>query len=82
MCTDGLVEMRGKDIGVGLATLFESAAHPAASMDDACDTIIRALGARGGRKDDVALLMAVEPREAAPARRLVRGRLAAWGWRS
>ncbi|MGC9495774.1 SpoIIE family protein phosphatase [Streptomyces sp. WG7] len=58
MCTDGLVEVRGEDIGVGLATLCESAAHPAASMDDACDTIIRALGTHGGRRDDVALLMA------------------------
>ncbi|MER5992131.1 SpoIIE family protein phosphatase [Streptomyces viridosporus] len=58
MCTDGLVEVRGEDIGVGLAALCESAAHPAASMDDACDTIIRALNTRGGRKDDVALLMA------------------------
>ncbi|MHC0431956.1 SpoIIE family protein phosphatase [Streptomyces sp. O3] len=64
MCTDGLVEVRGTDIGVGLAALCESAAHPAASMDDACDTIIRALAAtfsvsgHGDRKDDVALLMA------------------------
>jgi hypothetical protein len=58
MCTDGLVEVRGEDIGVGLATLTESAAHPAASMDAACDAIIRALDPRGGRKDDVALLMA------------------------
>ncbi|MEV5933054.1 SpoIIE family protein phosphatase [Streptomyces sp. NPDC052079] len=75
MCTDGLVEVRGEDIGVGLATLCESAAHPAASMDDACDTIIRALAAtfseagRGGRKDDVALLMArlsgIEPDDVA-----------------
>ncbi|MFJ4364646.1 ATP-binding SpoIIE family protein phosphatase [Streptomyces chartreusis] len=69
MCTDGLVEMRGEDIGVGLATLCESAAHPAASMDDACDTIIRALNTRGGRKDDVALLMArlngIEPEDVA-----------------
>ncbi|ALC19622.1 SpoIIE family protein phosphatase [Streptomyces pristinaespiralis] len=95
MCTDGLVEVRGEDIGVGLATLCESAAHPAASMDEACDTIIRALNTRGGRKDDVALLMArlngidpgsvatwelsLEPREAARARRLVRGQLNAWG---
>ncbi|WP_408056374.1 ATP-binding SpoIIE family protein phosphatase [Streptomyces mesophilus] len=94
MCTDGLVEMRGEDIGVGLATLCESAAHPAASMDDACDTIIRALNTRGGRKDDVALLMArlngvmpedvahwqlaLDPREVGRARRLVRERLAAW----
>ncbi|MEE1926929.1 SpoIIE family protein phosphatase [Streptomyces sp. TRM 70351] len=61
MCTDGLVEVRGQDIGAGLAALCESAAHPAASMDDACDTIIRSLAAASpqrGRGDDVALLMA------------------------
>ncbi|MFG3660055.1 SpoIIE family protein phosphatase [Streptomyces sp. NPDC047706] len=95
MCTDGLVEMRGEDIGVGLATLCESAAHPAASMDAACDTIIRALGARGGRKDDVALLMArlggiaagdvverrfpLDPAEVGRARAVVRERLHEWG---
>ncbi|MFD0309072.1 SpoIIE family protein phosphatase [Streptomyces sp. NPDC127119] len=95
MCTDGLVEVRGEDIGVGLATLCESAAHPAASMDDACDTIIRALNTRGGRKDDVALLMARlngigpedvaewrighDPREAGRARAAVREQLHAWG---
>ncbi|MFF1692559.1 SpoIIE family protein phosphatase [Streptomyces sp. NPDC058257] len=94
MCTDGLVEVRGEDIGVGLATLTESAAHPAASMDDACDTIIRALNTRGGRKDDVALLMArlngvadedvaswrlaVDPSEVSRARDLVRGQLITW----
>ncbi|MBD0841654.1 SpoIIE family protein phosphatase [Streptomyces sp. TRM68416] len=95
MCTDGLVEVRGEDIGVGLATLCESAAHPAASMDDACDTIIRALNTRGGRKDDVALLMArlngVEPADVAEwrlalapaevgrARAVVREQLHDWG---
>ncbi|MDT0405648.1 SpoIIE family protein phosphatase [Streptomyces edwardsiae] len=95
MCTDGLVEVRGEDIGVGLATLCESAAHPAASMDDACDTIIRALNTRGGRKDDVALLMArlggiepddvaewriaPEPSEAGRARAVVREQLYEWG---
>jgi serine phosphatase RsbU (regulator of sigma subunit) len=95
LCTDGLVEVRGQDIGTGLAALCESAAHPAASMDDACDTIIRALNPRGGRKDDVALLMArlngipredvatweldVDPREAGRARRLVRQTLHGWG---
>ncbi|CAM5690488.1 hypothetical protein SPURM210S_04317 [Streptomyces purpurascens] len=71
MCTDGLVEVRGEDIGVGLATLCESAAHPAASMDDACDTIIRSLNTCGGRKDDVALLMArlngIEPDDRSPS---------------
>ncbi|WP_329473257.1 SpoIIE family protein phosphatase [Streptomyces sp. NBC_01723] len=95
MCTDGLVEMRGEDIGVGLATLCESAAHPAASMDEACDTIIRALGTRGGRKDDVALLMtrlngiepdavaewrlARDPSEVGRARAAVREQLHDWG---
>jgi len=94
MCTDGLVEVRGEDIGVGLATLCESAAHPAASMDDACDTIIRALNTRGGRKDDVALLMArlngiepddvaewrlaLDPVEAGRARAVVREQLHGW----
>ncbi|MFJ5772997.1 SpoIIE family protein phosphatase [Streptomyces sp. NPDC093094] len=95
MCTDGLVEMRGEDIGVGLATLCESAAHPAASMDHACDTIIRALNTRGGRKDDVALLMArlngiepgdvarwrlpLDPAEVPRARAVVREQLHVWG---
>ena len=95
LCTDGLVEVRGQDIGTGLAALCASAAHPAASMDDACDTIIRALNPRGGRKDDVALLMArlngiprqdvatweldIDPREAGRARRLVRQTLHGWG---
>ncbi|MFD8373388.1 SpoIIE family protein phosphatase [Streptomyces sp. NPDC059688] len=94
LCTDGLVEVRGSDIGEGLAALCESAAHPAASMDDACDTIIRALNTRGGRKDDVALLMArlngipddhvaewrldAEPLAVPRARRLVRERLLTW----
>ncbi|MEU9881763.1 ATP-binding SpoIIE family protein phosphatase [Streptomyces phaeochromogenes] len=98
MCTDGLVEVRGEDIGVGLATLCESAAHPAASMDDACDTIIRALNTRGGRKDDVALLMArlngIEPedvarwrighdrKEVGRARAVVREQLHVWGFNS
>ncbi|MFH0515739.1 SpoIIE family protein phosphatase [Streptomyces sp. M41] len=95
MCTDGLVEMRGEDIGVGLATLCESAAHPAAAMDDACDTIIRALNTRGGRKDDVALLMArlsgiapqdvaewrlpLDPAQVLRARAVVREQLYDWG---
>jgi serine phosphatase RsbU (regulator of sigma subunit) len=95
MCTDGLVEVRGEDIGTGLAALCESAAHPAASMDDACDTIIRALGRRGGRKDDVALLMvrlggiepddvaewrlARDPAEVGRARAAVREQLNEWG---
>ncbi|MFB7595787.1 SpoIIE family protein phosphatase [Streptomyces sp. NPDC056160] len=95
MCTDGLVEVRGEDIGAGLATLCAFAAHPAASMDDACDTIIRALNPRGGRKDDVALLMARlngiaphdvaewrlarDPAQVGRARAVLREQLHAWG---
>ncbi|OEJ41608.1 PAS sensor protein [Streptomyces agglomeratus] len=100
LCTDGLVEVRGEDIGIGLAALCESAAHPAASMDEACDTIIRTLAVStapesGGRKDDIALLMArlnglpdgdtttwrLEPTAAdvGRARRLVDGQLERWG---
>ncbi|WP_030255831.1 SpoIIE family protein phosphatase [Streptomyces violens] len=95
LCTDGLVEVRGQDIGAGLAALCESAAHPAASMDDACDAIIRTLNPAGGRKDDVALLMArlngiprsdvvtwrlaPQPGEAARARALVREVMHRWG---
>ena len=95
LCTDGLVEARGEDIGTRLAALCESAAHPAASPDEACDTIIRALGARGGGRDDVALLLATlhgipprdvvssrlarDPREVSRARRLTRQTLADWG---
>ncbi|GAU67242.1 putative protein kinase/phosphatase [Streptomyces sp. NBRC 110611] len=95
LCTDGLVEVRGKDIGVGLAALAESAAHPAASMDDACDAIIRALNVTDDRKDDVALLMvrlngiplhavaewrlAIDAREVGRARALVGRQLADWG---
>ncbi|MFF4604827.1 SpoIIE family protein phosphatase [Streptomyces sp. NPDC001339] len=95
LCTDGLVEVRGEDIGVGLAALAESAAHPAASMDDACDAIIRALNVTDDRKDDVALLMvrlngipldavaewrlAIDAREVGRARALVGRQLADWG---
>ncbi|MGW7195907.1 ATP-binding SpoIIE family protein phosphatase [Streptomyces chryseus] len=63
LCTDGLVEVPGEDIGTGLAALCASAAHPAASMDEACDAVVRALAGAtaersGGRNDDIALLMA------------------------
>ncbi|MFD5100576.1 ATP-binding SpoIIE family protein phosphatase [Streptomyces albidochromogenes] len=63
LCTDGLVEVPGEDIGTGLAALCASAAHPAASMDEACDAVVRALAGpaaerSGGHNDDIALLMA------------------------
>ncbi|MGX1880526.1 ATP-binding SpoIIE family protein phosphatase [Streptomyces sp. NPDC055287] len=100
LCTDGLVEVRGEDIATGLAALCVSAARPAASMDEACDTVVRTLAGpaaaeSGGRKDDLALLMArlngmpaedtttwrlePTPADVGRARRLVAGQLARWG---
>ncbi|MFJ4851228.1 MULTISPECIES: SpoIIE family protein phosphatase [unclassified Streptomyces] len=95
LCTDGLVEARDQDTGTGLAALCESATREASSMDDACDTVIRALGRPGGRTDDTALLMArlggiaredvvtwqlaLDTREVRRARALTRDTLERWG---
>lgn len=57
--TNGLVEGRGRDINDGLATLHEVLARPAGSLDERCDTVLRALLPDPDRPaDDVALLMA------------------------
>ncbi len=93
MCTDGLVEVRGQDIGSGLAALCDLAA-PDATPDELCDTLMQALHARD-REDDVALLIArlrgipsndiaqwlLQPQPTTPrqVRRLVRRTLADWG---
>ncbi|MCD9140796.1 SpoIIE family protein phosphatase [Streptomyces albireticuli] len=95
LCTDGLLEVRGRsgaEGSTGLAALC-AAVPPAASLDDACDALARALGA--GREDGPGLLMArlsgippehvaewrldPAPREVGRARRLVAERLRAWG---
>ncbi|HET9899284.1 MAG TPA: SpoIIE family protein phosphatase [Streptosporangiaceae bacterium] len=93
MCTDGLVEMRGQDIGSGLAALCDLAA-PDATPDELCETLMQALHVRD-REDDVALLIArlrgipssdiaqwlLQPQPTTPGqvRRLVRRTLADWG---
>ncbi|ARZ66993.1 hypothetical protein SMD11_1332 [Streptomyces albireticuli] len=59
LCTDGLLEVRGRGRAPGntrLAALCEAAVHPAASPADACDALARALGT--GREDDLGLLTA------------------------
>lgn len=92
MCTDGLVEMRGQDIGSGLAALCDLAA-PDATPDELCEILIRKLHA-SEREDDVALLVArldgipssdvaqwlLQPQPSTPrqVRRLVRRTLADW----
>lgn len=57
LCTDGLVEIRGRDIGLGLASLCREVAGPAVSLEDACEAVVHALWTPE-RADDVALLMA------------------------
>ncbi|HKB29475.1 MAG TPA: ATP-binding SpoIIE family protein phosphatase, partial [Streptosporangiaceae bacterium] len=93
LCTDGLVEMRGRDIGSGLAALCENLAAPGLTPDGLCETLLYALSARDS-EDDVALLIArlrgipcddvaewllhASPTTARTARRLVRRTLAGW----
>ncbi len=94
LCTDGLVEMRGRDIGSGLAALCENLAAPGVTPDGLCEILLRALHTHD-REDDVALLIArlrgipsvdvaewlLNPGPATPraVRQLVRRTLAGWG---
>jgi serine phosphatase RsbU (regulator of sigma subunit) len=94
LCTDGLVEVRGRDIGQGLAALCRNLNAPSAPLDQQCETLLRELDI-AKREDDVALLMArlcgipadqvanwiLEPHPRTPGqvRRLVRATLAGWG---
>ncbi|MCG6494689.1 SpoIIE family protein phosphatase [Kitasatospora sp. A2-31] len=93
LCTDGLVEVRGGDIGAGLAALCGNLIDPRQSPEEACDVVLERLHS-DDRKDDVALLVArfdgvaptevatwdltVDQREVRRARALVREQLAAW----
>jgi len=94
LCTDGLVEVRGQDIGSGLAALCESAAAPGVTPDELCEILMRTLHTRD-REDDVALLIArlhgipssdvaqwlLNPQPTTPgvARSMVRRTLRDWG---
>lgn len=57
LCTDGLVEMRGRDIGSGLAALCEKAAAAGRDLEELCEGLLGDLGT-APRQDDVALLVA------------------------
>jgi PAS domain S-box-containing protein len=56
-CTDGLVEARDRDVGLGLDRLCEALAGPVTSLETICDTILKAL-LPASPADDVALLLA------------------------
>ncbi|BFV58102.1 hypothetical protein KCMC57_up32060 [Kitasatospora sp. CMC57] len=93
LCTDGLVEVRGSDIGAGLAALCGNLIDPKQSPEEACDVVLERLHSED-RQDDIALLvarfdgvaptevatweLAVDETEVRHARRLVREQLAAW----
>ncbi|MFC1417635.1 ATP-binding SpoIIE family protein phosphatase [Streptacidiphilus cavernicola] len=94
LCTDGLVEMRGGDIGDGLAALCGDIVDPRRSPDEVCDTVLERLHT-DDRNDDLALLIArfdgippqdvmswslqLDSSEVRRARELVRQQLVQWG---
>ncbi|MBF9068208.1 ATP-binding SpoIIE family protein phosphatase [Streptacidiphilus fuscans] len=94
LCTDGLVEMRGGDIGDGLAALCGDIVDPRRSPDEVCDTVLERLHTED-RSDDLALLIArfdgippqdviswslrLDTSEVRRSRSLVQDQLARWG---
>jgi serine phosphatase RsbU (regulator of sigma subunit) len=94
LCTDGLVEVRGQDIGTGLAALCQNAAGADQPLEEVCESLLRDLSTGGDRQDDVALLIArlsgipsgdiaqwylqPAPTTARQVRRLIRETLAEW----
>ncbi|RAG83617.1 PAS domain S-box protein [Streptacidiphilus pinicola] len=94
LCTDGLVEMRGGDIGDGLAALCGDIVDPRRSPDEVCDTVLERLHTED-RNDDLALLiarfdgippqdviswsLALDASEVRRARSLVHDQLTRWG---
>ncbi|WP_084724660.1 ATP-binding SpoIIE family protein phosphatase [Streptacidiphilus melanogenes] len=94
LCTDGLVEMRGGDIGDGLAALCGDIVDPRRSPEEVCDTVLERLHTED-RADDLALLiarfdgippqdviswsLALDASEVRRARSLVHDQLTRWG---
>ncbi len=94
LCTDGLVEKPGEDIGAGLDALCAAVTTHGRSLDQLCDKLLREVRPEQ-RRDDVALLVAkmrgvasediahwlLTPRPSTPsrARALTRRTLAGWG---
>ncbi|WP_432250650.1 SpoIIE family protein phosphatase [Streptomyces sanyensis] len=93
--TDGLVEVRDRDIEQGLRALGRVLGDPSADLDELCDRALDELRPGGRTADDTALLLVrtreldagrvavwdlpAEPASAGRARSLVTARLDRWG---
>ncbi|MFF4546812.1 SpoIIE family protein phosphatase [Streptomyces sp. NPDC001406] len=93
--TDGLVELRNRDIDKGMETLGKVLSENSGSLEDLCDRVITELLPDSTTTDDTALLLVrtreldsrrvavwnlpAEPVAAGRARELVAGRLTDWG---
>nr|WSY50885.1 SpoIIE family protein phosphatase [Streptomyces sp. NBC_00886] len=55
--TDGLIEARGQDLGIGMELLCKALSGPAPSLEATCDNVLKAL-LPDRPPDDVALLLA------------------------
>ncbi|MFJ3308235.1 SpoIIE family protein phosphatase [Streptomyces sp. NPDC086549] len=93
--TDGLVELRDRDIDKGLEILGKALSKDASSLEDLCDRVISELLPGSTTTDDTALLLVrtrkldsrsvaawslpAEPVSAGRARELVADRLTDWG---
>ena len=56
--TDGLVEVRGRDVDEGIAAMREVLRRPAQDLEATCDALLRTMLADDRPADDVALLVA------------------------
>jgi PAS domain S-box-containing protein len=92
--TDGLIEATGRDMDVGLDLLRNALASPAATLEEICDQVLRAVRPEPPT-DDIVLILArtsllgagqtgtwplpVDPEAVAGARRMASEQVAVWG---
>ncbi|MFG2022117.1 SpoIIE family protein phosphatase [Streptomyces sp. NPDC048825] len=58
LCTDGLIENRGRDVDASYELLCQVLSRSAGSLDETCQDLVRTLLPPEGAADDVALLLA------------------------
>ncbi|MCO6010590.1 SpoIIE family protein phosphatase [Actinoallomurus purpureus] len=95
LCTDGLVERRGRPLDVGLTAMREFLTGPPRPLENVCETLIEGFSTAGRHDDDIALLAVLfegiakedvfswtvraEPAVVRETRRLARQALETWG---